>query len=156
MLYLASPCLDFNISGSMFTGLFYFYFLAVFHLYCSVWASPVVALGLSSWGHAGSVVVRSWFPHQGLNLCPLHWKADSSTTSLTMIWKSFIMLFCNQLLVLSFHQPLSSVVISTMSVLIMVVFSSSSTVPSMLKGGKTSEHFTHGHRNNFWKLNLDK
>ena len=50
MFYLASPCLDFNISGSMFTGLFYFYFLAVLHLYCSVWASPVVALGLSSWG----------------------------------------------------------------------------------------------------------
>ena len=50
MFNLASPCLDSDISGSLFTGLFCFYFLAGLHPYCGLWASPVVALGLSSWG----------------------------------------------------------------------------------------------------------
>lgn len=65
MFYLASPCLDFDMSDSMFTRLSVFTFQL-----CSICVapgpSPVVAFGLSSWDvcileHAASIAaVRAW------------------------------------------------------------------------------------------------
>ena len=62
-------------------------FLDALGLPCSAWASLVVTLGLqSTWaqqlwcvGLVAPQQVESQFPDQGLNPCPLLWKADYSS-----------------------------------------------------------------------------
>ena len=66
-----------SVFNNMLTNVNMFFFLAAVALKllssCDALASLVVACRLSCpVRHMGS-----WFPDQGLNLCPLHWKVDS-------------------------------------------------------------------------------